>query len=204
MKRLGIAIAACAALTAAALGLTPAPAAAFGGAIGPHLGWAKSSDADDGSFLIGGHLQFNLLPIIAVQGALDYRLAESFDLGVPGVEDDELRVRFIPLTVTGRIYLPVSDSFMPFGALGAGWYYVMFDYEDALEDIGFEDSNTNEFGWHVGLGGEFVLTPRLNLYLEARWIFLDAERDLDESVVEDIENFDEDATYLAAGLNIVF
>ena len=167
-------------------------------------GWAKASDAEEGNFLIGGHLQLNLLPVLAVQGALDYRLAETYDLNVPGVEDDELKVRFLPLTVTGRLYLPVSDAFMPFGALGAGWYYLMYDYDSDLEDLGLDDNTTNKFGWHLGLGAEFGLAERVNLYLEGRWIFMDAERDFDDSVIEDIEDFDHDAFYAAAGLNFGF
>jgi opacity protein-like surface antigen len=138
-----------------------------------------------------------------VQGAVDYRLVETYTLGVPGVED-ELDVRSVPVTVTGRLYLPAGERVRLFAAAGAGWYYVIYDYSDDLEGLGAEDENEHSFGWHIGGGLDVDVAPDVSLYFEGRAVFVDPDRDLDDATFDDVEELDYDSTYFAGGVTFHF
>lgn len=174
-----------------------------GGNYGPHVAWTKSADADEGNFLVGGHLELALAPVLGIQGAVEYRTVETFQLR-RGDETAEVNVRTIPITATGRFYLPAAESFAPFLLVGAGWYNLIHDYSDALEAVGAEDETVTTFGWHAGVGAKLYLSPSLSLSGEGRYTFLDPERDFEPDVQEDVKELDYDTAYLGAGLNIEF
>jgi opacity protein-like surface antigen len=175
-------------------------AASPGGNFGGHVGWVKAKDANDGNFLGGIHAELRLIPWLGVQGSVDYWLADTIDL--PG--DEELKVRSIPVTVTGRLYIVGTDQLSVFAAAGAGWYHIMYDFPAAVEDLGIEDKNDNTFGWHVGAGLVVPVTPTLAVYAEGRAIFLDPDQAINDDDLEDVKDFDYDSAYLAAGVNFMF
>lgn len=174
-----------------------------GGNYGPHVAWTKSADADEGNFLVGGHLELALAPVLGIQGAVEYRTVETFRLK-RGDQTAEVNVRTIPITATGRFYLPAGDSFAPFLLVGAGWYNLIHDYSDALEAVGAKDETVTTFGWHAGVGAKLYLSPSLSLSGEGRYTFLDPERDFDPDIQDDVKELDYDTAYLGAGLNIEF
>src|SRR5699024_6952288 len=49
--------------------------------IGPRLGYYKADDADEGSFYGGAQIRARLGRIIGIEGAVDYRTAQEYDLG---------------------------------------------------------------------------------------------------------------------------
>lgn len=171
---------------------------------GLHLGYARTKDADSGNFLIGGHLELQPAPFLGIQGAVDYRDSEEIRLS-PLSEEDDLVIRTLPVTLTGRLYLPMGgDSFSPFALAGAGWYHLMYDFSERLEALGVEDESDTAFGWHMGAGARMAVSPRVSLFGEARWVFLDPNRDFGNEVQEDIKDIEYDSTFLSGGLNFHF
>jgi hypothetical protein len=168
---------------------------------GAHLAYSKVRDARDGNFLWGGHLELALAPVLGVQGAVDYRSDDKFitPSGMEGV-----RVRSIPVTLTGRFYLPGPLPVRPFAEAGAGWYRVVYDYTRGLELLGLKDQTVSSFGWHAGLGLNLSLAPNLILTGDGRYVFADPKRKLDPAVRRQIRNLDYDNLNLGVGLSLAF
>jgi len=202
----------CAAAAFAALGLPVAVGAqGYGddaphpviGNIGLHGGLVKARDAEDGKFQGGLHLELTPLRILGIQGAVDYRTEEKFNFTV-GTTNADVAVRTLPITLSGKLYIPVMPQFAPYGLVGAGWYHQKVDFSQDLENLGFRDQKDTTFGWHAGVGAAANLTPRFGLFGEARWIFLDPDRDLDPATQDRVEDFDYNSSHLLAGVNFFF
>ncbi|MFN8547038.1 MAG: porin family protein [Candidatus Eisenbacteria bacterium] len=174
------------------------------GNIGPHLAFSKAKDANDGNFLVGGHLELLLAPILGIQGSADYRSEDHFVARTP-LGNESLHVRTIPLLLTGRLYLPGPMPIRPFALAGAGWYHVAYDYSAGLESrYGFKDESVDTFGWHVGAGVNLPLGPDVTMSAEGRYNFVDPERKLGHDVRDAIRDLDYDAYTLGVGLNFGF
>jgi opacity protein-like surface antigen len=128
--------------------------------IGPQVGYYKVRDADQGNFMGGVALRLKLLPVIGVEGSINYRQEKYADGAVT--------VRSWPVMVTGLIYpLPFV-----YGAMGAGWYNTTIDYdENKLPSI--KDETTQKVGWHFGAGVELPVGPSFKLTADVRYVFLD-------------------------------
>jgi opacity protein-like surface antigen len=173
------------------------------GNIGVHAGYAKTQSAEAGNALGGLHLEFMPLRVFGIQGAVDYRSDEEFDINQMG-NAAELNVRTIPVTLSGKLYAPIAPRFQPYGLAGAGWYHQIFDFSENLEMLGIGDRDETTFGWHLGLGAAALMGPRFGAFAEARWVFLDPDRQLDDATVEQLEEFDFDTGHFMAGLNFFF
>jgi len=173
------------------------------GHFGLHGGVDKVRDANDGRFQGGLHLEFTPGRFIGLQGAVDYRTEETFDF-TSGTVNAAVDVRTLPITLTGKLYIPVAPQFSPYGLVGAGWYHQKIDFSPDLEMLGFADRTDTSFGWHLGLGAAAALNRQVGLFGEARWIFLDPNRDLDPATVDQVEDFDFDSSQLMAGVNFFF
>ena len=154
--------------------------------IGPHLGIQKAQDADEANYLVGATLRLKLMPFLGAEGAISYRQEDY--------AADAVTVRNWPVTVTGLIYpLPVL-----YGGVGAGWYNTTYDYDDEINDLGFEDNTEQEFGWHLAAGVEIPASPKISLVGDVRYVFLDYEfADLPDVATEDV---DADFYSITAGL----
>jgi opacity protein-like surface antigen len=118
---------------------------------------------------------------------------------------DALTVKSIPVTLTGRLYLPSPSSLTPFLLAGAGWYRVFYDFSPELENqFGFRDTWVSTFGWHLGAGAKLALAPPLSLYGEGRYVFADPKRKLGDDVQNQIRNLDYNSIYVAAGVSMGF
>jgi opacity protein-like surface antigen len=170
--------------------------------LGAHLGYSKAKDADGGNFLLGGHLEIMPVPFLGVRGAVDYRTVESFDYGYGGT-DGSFDIRSIPVTVEGRLYLP-GASVSPYAALGAGWYFLKYDFSDNLEALGFQDDSDSEFGWHLGAGLTIAVAPSIAVFGEAKAVFMDANRTINDETLDAVVDFDYDSTYFSTGINLLF
>jgi opacity protein-like surface antigen len=126
---------------------------------GPQVGYYKASDADKGAFMGGVAWRLKLMPALGVEASINYR-QEKYG-------DDALTVRSWPIMLTGLIYpLPYV-----YGAIGAGWYSVTFDYDqDKLPFL--EDKTTQKVGWHFGGGVELPVGPKFKLTGDIRYVFL--------------------------------
>jgi opacity protein-like surface antigen len=127
--------------------------------IGPHVGWYKSADADDGSLMWGGAIKMKLTNAFGAEGSVDYR--------VDDYRNESIIVRSWPVMLTGLIY-PVENIY---GAVGIGWYNSEIDFEKELDFV--PSKSEQEFGWHFGAGIEIPLNEALLLNGDFRYTFLD-------------------------------
>lgn len=143
--------------------------------LGPHIGIQKSQDATDANYLVGATLRVKLMPILGVEGDIGYR-QEKYG-------SDALTVRSWPLTVTGLLYpFPII-----YGGLGAGWYNTTFDYSNSYNQAGIDDKTTQKFGWHLGAGIELPVSPKINLFGDVRYVFIDYNlKDVPDAVFDGV------------------
>lgn len=174
-----------------------------GAHIGVHVGYVEAADAADGNGQVGGHLEIPLLPFLGLHGSADYRLVESFSVHT-GSASGDLELKSVPVTATARLYLPSISTLTLFAGAGAGWYYLIYDYADNLEQAGFVDDNSSTFGWHVAAGAIFRIAPKFSLYGEGRLIYLDPDQQIDQQMIDTVEGFDYDSFYVAGGVNLHF
>jgi opacity protein-like surface antigen len=66
--------------------------------------------------------------------------------------------------VTGLLY-PIPFAY---GAIGAGWYNLTFDFKDP----NLTDVTKQKFGWHFGVGAEIPAGPTFKLTGDIRYVFL--------------------------------
>lgn len=190
----------CAALTVSA-GVHTAQAE-FGD-YGPHIAYSKAADSDQGNYLVGGHLELRPIPFIGVKGAVDYRSSERFQVGPP--DGGTVRVTSVPVTLSGKLYLPLAPSTSTFLMGGGGWYRVHYDYSPVIERAAvMHDQSVTTFGWHVGAGLRLGLSPNVSLSGEAQYVFVDPQKKLDEQVRNQIRNLDYNSTTFGLGLNFAF
>lgn len=174
---------------------------ARGGSVGVHLGYSKAKGTESGNALVGGHVEFGLLPILAVHGSLDYRLVETREIAAGG-RQYALDIRSIPLTVSARLYAPLRVR--PFVEAGAGWYVILYDYAAELQALGFANETESTFGWHVGAGVDVPVSATVSVFGEGRAVFVDPNKTLDRPTLDRIEKLNYDSTYFAAGLSLHF
>jgi opacity protein-like surface antigen len=174
------------------------------GNFGLHGGFVKVKDAQDSRFQGGLHLELTPARIFGIQGMIDYGSEEKFEFVGPNGQNIEVDVRTLPITLSGKLYIPIAPNFMPYGLGGGGWYHQKIDFSEDLEAGGFQDRDETNFGWHLGAGATLGVGPRVALFGEGRWIFLDPDRDLNDSTVDQIEDFDFNSSQFLAGVNFLF
>ena len=126
--------------------------------VGPQVGFQQARNADDGKWLIGAAARLKFLSVIGGEAAINYR-QEEFGHGA-------VKVISWPVMATGLFYpLPFL-----YGALGAGWYYTTFDYDQNKYPL-LKDETKQKFGWHFGAGGEIPMGS-VKLTADVRYVFL--------------------------------
>ena len=126
--------------------------------IGPQVGYQQARDADNGKWLIGAAARLKFLSALGGEAAINYR-QEEFGHGA-------VKVISWPVMATGLFYpLPFL-----YGALGAGWYYTTFDYDQNKYPL-LKDETKQKFGWHFGAGGEIPMGS-IKLTADVRYVFL--------------------------------
>jgi len=143
----------------------------IGASIGPHVGIQKAQDAEKSNYLVGATLRIRLMFALGVEGDISYRQEEF--------AGNSITVKSWPVTVTGLLYpLPVL-----YGGVGAGWYNTTFDFNDAAID----NRTEREFGWHLAVGLELPASPRISIFGDVRYVFLDYNlKNVPSAVVNDI------------------
>lgn len=175
-----------------------------GAAIGLHGGYLKSKDAEEGGFATGAYLELRFASIFALQGGVGYQKQGSFTFPVDS-SDISLDVSTIPMTASFKVSTPGAIPFHPYALAGGGWYRTTYDFSSDAEDLlGVEDKTETSFGWHVGAGLSLSVAPKMALFGEFRTIFLDPEKNADESweeIQDDIESLDFDSYAINVGLS---
>lgn len=152
----------------------------------PSIGFTKATDANaaDGAFSGGLALRVPLLPILSLEGGINYR-QESFS-------GDDLTVRMWPVTAS----LWLTPMPLLYGGGGLGWYRTTYDYREALP---FDDVTSMQMGVHLGGGLQIPVAPAMGLDLHGRYVFMQQ----DDTVTFPTE-FDPDFWNLSLGLAIKF
>ena len=160
--------------------------------IGPRLGYYKADDADEGSFYGGAQIRARLGRIVGIEGAIDYRTSQEYDLG-----DFSADVRQVPVTASALLFLPVSEHFQPYGVAGLGAYYNILDFNENAEDrFGVEDDHGVDFGYHLGFGLELPVNENIALNADYRYNFIDPGSDS----FGDVEDADFSGNVVTVGL----
>ena len=125
-------------------------------AIGPQLGFIKSSDADNSVLMPGAAMRVNLMGL-SVEGSIYYK-SEEYQNGA-------IKAKTYPIMLTGFLnVLPLVH-----GEVGVGWYNTKIDYSGTLSSLKAETSNS--MGYHIGAGAELPLGG-LIIAGDIRYVFL--------------------------------
>ena len=173
----------------------PAAAAPEGIGIGAHGGYGQSKDAESGSPLAGAHVVVNLTSWLGAVGSVEFKFKE--DHVEEGIDFD---VSCYPITLMGRVYLPV-EGFSPYVAAGAQYKIIKYG-GDLFEDYEVDDGE-NSFGWVLGAGVSLTSGESLELFGEVLYELNDPERDVDVAI-ENAKDFNYDQMSFRAGLTLYF
>ena len=173
----------------------PAGAAPTGIGIGAHGGYGQSKDAESGSPLAGAHVVVNLTSWLGAVASVEFKFEE--DHVEEGIDFD---VSSYPITLMGRVYLPVK-GLSPYVAAGAQYKIIKYG-GDLFEDYEVDDSE-NSFGWVLGAGAALSSGKNLEIFGEVLYELNDPERDV-ENAIESAEDFNYDQVSFRAGMTLFF
>jgi opacity protein-like surface antigen len=163
--------------------------------IGPRFGYYKSNDAEKGANFIGAQVRLRMGAVLGFEGALDYRLGESFNVSTMQALTNSAKVSYVPLTLSALLFIPLHPHFAPYGLAGVGWYYTIINYElDAasLSQLGpqLTDTDKSVFGYHLGLGIELPFNKNIAANIDYRYLFLDSQVKHVKELLQGIPNLD--------------
>ena len=161
----------------------PLPSSMSSLAVGVHLGYYRIRDADEGTELLGAHLRWSPIPLLAVELSVDAAEAD--------VEDGDGELSVVPVQLTAIVKPIPGLSFSPYVLGGVGWTFLDLELGDVEEE-------ETDFAAHVGAGLEFGVGPLL-FHADLRYVFFDP--DFDDPVLSD-ESFD--AWQAAVGASLRF
>jgi opacity protein-like surface antigen len=158
--------------------------------IGPRLGYYKSTDAEEGSLFFGAQARIRMGAVLGIEGALEYRNKEQFNVGLTAPLNALASVSYIPATLSALIFIPLNFHFAPYAVAGVGWYYTIVNYDlpssssQGLIDQ-LKDTKNSSFGYHFGLGVEIPFSRNLAINIDYRYLFLGSEI---KNVVDEAQN----------------
>lgn len=122
-----------------------------------------------GNFEVGiGH---RVAPGFAIEGNFGYfETKGTFNL--PGIGSGDETFKVMPLTVSlkGQAFF---DRFEPYAEAGIGVYFIKDEISGTILGISGSDSeNDAQLGLHIGLGGNYNITPQVFLGVEGRYLWL--------------------------------
>ena len=145
---------------ACALSLVSSQTYSQGGYIGPQLGIYSAKDADNAKLMGGVALRLQLIPILGVEGSINYR-SEDYAGG-------RVSVRSWPIMITALVFpMPIL-----YGAIGAGWYNTTFNYHAAIIGQNIDSETKLQKGWHFGGGLELPVGTNMKIAGDIRYVFL--------------------------------
>jgi len=178
-------------LALAVLLAAPQAMAGRGFGLGPRLGYAQASDADEGTFYLGGDFNYRFFDsLLGIRGEVGWR-KDTFE--IPAVVDIDIHT--IPLLASVAVY-PLKDFIVsPYAIAGAGWYFILVEGEILGVDV-MEDTE-NSFGWHIGGGVELNLHEHFSINADVRYVWF--ELDFDK-----IDDVDASGIQATAGVTFYF
>lgn len=130
----------------------------------------QTSDLDN--FDAGGNIEVGIghrvAPGFAFEGNFGYFETEG-TFNVPGVGSVDETFKVMPLTLSlkGQAFF---DRFEPYAEAGIGVYFIKDEIDGTT--LGSDSENDTQLGLHVGLGGNYNITPQVFLGVEGRYLWL--------------------------------
>ncbi|MEX0721692.1 MAG: porin family protein [Balneolaceae bacterium] len=156
---------------------------------GLHLGHYQAQDAEEGSMFVGVQLR-SIGEMLGAELSAEYRGDQRYR-----IEGGDLTVRQIPVTGSLLLFIPVGESFAPYGLAGLGVYYTVYDYDEGFLDPG--DETYTNFGYHLGLGADIAVSEDASINVDYRYLFLDGNN-------ESLDNKSFSGNLFTAGITFYF
>jgi opacity protein-like surface antigen len=162
-------------LTALALVSARPAAAQFSASVGAHLGYSRTKDADNGSFIGGAQFRLRLLSFIGAEALAEYRKTTYQAGGV-----DILKVEDFPVQLSAMLYLVPAG---PVQVYGLGGFGAHFTKSKGLGPAsGTCETSQTKWSPHVGGGVEIWTSRNIFVTGDIRYTFLNV------GSVSDVEN----------------
>jgi len=174
--------------------VAPSPGAddPLGFGLGPRAGFYKLKDADEGNWLGGVQARLRFLPFLAAEASIDYR-QDDFN-------DGTVRIKSYPVMVSGLLYFWRNSALEPYLLAGLGWHHVNVEYRGALS--GTPDDHSDEVGAQLGGGIDILLSRRVTLDADLRYIFMKLDDQIRQHAALDLNSANSAA--VTAGLTFYF
>lgn len=174
--------------------------------LGPRVGYYKSTEAQEGGYYVGAQLRLRLGAYVGLEGAVDIRGKDLYELGRRNDTAITAEVRYVPVTASFLLFIPVSFNFAPYGLAGVGWYYSVVDYPQWVNNLPpgerVDDKTDYKFGYHFGFGLELPLSRNFSLNGDYRYQFIGSPFKNEGSVEVNPKN--SNGSVITAGLMIYF
>ena len=165
----------CLALAVALLGLTPPVALAAGpssyvvlkgGIYSPSKDFDVNNLNMDSKTGFDGEIAFGqyFLPMLGAEFGVGYFESKGSPAALPG----ELKLKVVPVTLTGKVFLPLGPI-EPYGEFGIGGYITKLDLSGNLGNFG--GSTKGVFGLHAGGGVNINFTDTVFVGAEGRYLW---------------------------------
>jgi len=156
--------------------------------IGPAGGYLRARGADRGTWFGGVQARLHFLSVLAAEASITFHQNRY--------ENDGVVVTQYPVQLTAFLYIIPEGPIRPYLLGGVGWYYSRIDYRDSFA-ASFNDKTEHMFGEHLGAGVEVMLSPRVSVDVDFRYIFLNPTHN---PVLHGDFNYGQ----ITAGVNLLF
>ena len=181
-------------LTAAMLAMTSTAALAQSkGDMTLGFGLAWVNPADDNGSLLDGALDTEVLGDTQLSLTFEYFIMDNLGIEVmaatPFTQKVEVNgeqavdVKHLPPTVSMNYHFQTGTGFTPFVGLGVNYTTVLSLDDQQISGLDVEDS----WGWAGHIGFDYALTETSAIRLDARYIDIDLDVDLDGTDIGTVE-----------------
>jgi opacity protein-like surface antigen len=185
---------------------------------GPFVSYLVGGDVENESVGFGWQVGYEHTPHLSLECAVAWNEDESVKLGerLPGLSDaGAIDLDVLSFALTGRAGLRPDPNIYTYLGAGFGLYVLKADNEQvrmagAARNASFAEADADEeFGFHLALGAETVLTEHWEVFAEYRHVFFDTGVKVttipaDGAAVTGREDLSYDHGLLRLGLNYRF
>jgi len=186
---------------------------------GPHLGWVQGGDVRNEDIAVGWQGTYEFSDYFSLD--MTYTRHEDElsreELNYPGFpSDSRLDLEFNVVALTGRASFSPLRRLWLYGGAGVGYYFINEEAEGVRESLAatpvpgpgggtvteFNINIDKDFGFHLALGFELLLSDKWEIFAEYRWV--DFSTDADVTAVETVPAEDIGKSKLTYNANETF